>query len=203
MTRRALLVAAVLTVCPGSIRGDIGNRQTVLVPQLVVPLGELSDVAGTGAGIGVEWNRPIDPDLSLVTTIGSIGFRRRTNPDALLVLDGLVAVGDDREVTTRSEVVAVPVLVGVKYSTPEFFIGASIGDLFTRVETTTVLRAGATERTAGSHSRTRHGPLVSLSAGVERGDVSFTGLRLGYAPGSRGPGGGASNFTWITIFIAL
>lgn len=183
-------------------RADMGGRSTVLVPQLIVPFGSLSDIAGTGGGLGVEFYRPLDSELGIVTSISSLAFGPQTNVDHLLSIDGLIAVTTDRRVASRYDVFAVPVTVGLKYHTPDIFATLAIGDLFTRVEQTTALHTGATKRAAGFDSRNRHGLLLTATAGLSRGDVSFTGIRMAFSPRKRGPDG-VSNFAWATLFISL
>ena len=208
LARVATLVAVTILV-PGNAMGDLAGRKAVLTPQIIVPMGELNDIAGVGVGIGLEWHRPIDAELALVTTVEMLGFRRHSRTVELLSVESQIAMPAERETTGQYGVVAMPLLVGVKYRAPGFFVGLSVGDLFTRVEKTTRLRIGPATpansvraQATGTNSRPRHGPMISLSMGLEREDVSFAGLRLGFALGERGIEG-RSNFSWLSIFVSI
>ena len=203
--RTAILFALIILI-PGNAMGDLDGRQTVLTPQIIVPMGQLNDIARLGVGIGVRWYRPIDTELSLVTTVEMLSFRRNTRADSPLSVESQITGNAGWETTGEHEVVAMPLLVGVKYRTPEFFVSLSAGDLITRVEKTTRLRTDKdtadTRQAIGSSSRADHGPMISLSMGREREGVPFAGLRLGFAVGERGIGG-RSNFTWLSIFVSI
>ena len=192
------------SLCVGSATADLGGRQFLFAPQIVVPLGELGELGGAGAGVGVEWFRPIDPELSFVMSAATLAFSRQSQAGALFAAEGMLGLLDEPEVAYKFEVNAMTLLAGIEYNSGEIFASLRVGDLFTRIDERTALYLGALRdgRDAGFRSRARHGPLFAVSAGIVRGDVPFAGVQLNFAPGKRGPRG-QTNLTWLSLFLSI
>lgn len=193
-----LAVAGLLTVRPAG--ADLSGSRVLLTPQIIAPIGDLGELANVGAGIGIEWYRPIDFESSFVLSAATLGFRRQNEPSVLYAVDGLTGLADEQS-AHEFDVLALSFSGGVKYATADLFASLRVGALYTRIEERTVLYLGS-RRGAGLNSTPKLGPLIAISGGIERGGRPFAGVQLNYAPGERGPSG-QSHFTWLSFFITI
>lgn len=204
LTVHRLVVAAALLAAASDVEpatAELTAQHPVITPQIVFPLGQLRELAGTGGGVGVDWRPPVEFSHSIVVSAALVGFSRQKDAGVLAAVEGMMGLSGAIEISEESEVVAMPVLVGIEHTASDFHASLRVGNLYTRIEERTALYLGS-RRDAGFNGTAKHGLLLAVSAAIRRGDVPLLGLQFNFAPGTRGPGG-QSNLMWLALFASM
>ena len=204
---KIILLALLLTATSSLARkSSVDPKKTyfVISPQLSLPVGGFTDIAGFGGGLSVDYRWSLDAAFELTASVGGLMFTTQKGTDQLLPIGSGVVLPKDVQLESRVGASIFPAKVGVRYIVDNnIFLKLELGDLYSRVEREGIvpLIQSEEEITLGRTETNSHGFLISIGIGLSKG-MHRGGLEFNYSPRSTGPLG-EDDLAWFTVFFGI